>query len=447
MAADDRADERRVPPLDRPVPDDATIFALSSGAPPAAIGVVRISGTQAGAALAALHGALPPPRRATLGWLTDPADGERLDRALLLWLPGPGTATGEDLAELHLHGGRAVTTAVLSALARLPGLRPAEAGEFTRRAFANGVIDLAQAEGLADLLQAETEAQRRSAQALAGGALSRRVAAWQARILDLSAEVEAIIDHADEEDVPDTHAAVTAAAAAIAGEMAALLAQPPAERLRDGIRVVIAGPPNAGKSTLLNALAGRDAAIVSPVAGTTRDLIEAPLTLAGRPFLVVDTAGLREGGDEVERTGIARAEAAVAACDILIWLGDPIAAPVHPRRIIVHAKADQAARECLAEGADLSCSAVTGYGLQALVDRLVFASASLLPANGEVALHRRQRDAVHECVDGLSDTRCGDLLVVAEGLRLARRALDRITGRAGTEDVLNVLFSRFCIGK
>ena len=430
------------------MPEYPTIYALSSGSPPAAIGVVRISGPRAGPALEALHGRLPVVRRATLGALRDPATGDILDRALLLWMPGPATATGEDSAEMHLHGGRAVTAAVLAALGRVVGLRLAEPGEFTRRAFLNGIIDLPQAEGLADLIAAETEAERRNAQSLAGGALSRRVEAWRGQVLGLSAHMEATLDFADEDDVAEGDGVIVGEAAALVREMEAVLARPPAERLRDGIRVVIAGPPNAGKSTLLNAIAGREAAITSPQAGTTRDLIEVPLAIAGRPFLFIDTAGLREGGaGSIEQLGIAKAEVALAAADILLWLGSPEEAPEHRCRLIVHAQADLAARRCTPAGADLACSAITGEGIAELVDRISAEGRMLLPQDGELALNARQRSGIAECILALDDVSDRDAVIAAEGLRCARAALDRLTGRAGTEEMLDSLFGQFCIGK
>ena len=283
--------------MDAPTRD--TIFALSSGALPAGIGVVRVSGPNAAQALEKLAGILPEARRAmsaTLRW-----QGDMLDLALILWLPGPGTATGEDIAELHLHGGRAVVASVLDALGRQPGLRLAEPGEFTRRAFSNGKLDLAQAEGLADLLAAETEAQRRQALRQAEGGLGKLVGSWRERLLGLAARVEAAIEFAeDEDDVPALAPADLTGVAMLTVEMEAALSQPPAERLRDGVRIVVAGPTNAGKSSLINILAGREAAIASPIAGTTRDLIEIPVSIAGMPCLLIDSAGLREAGGQIE---------------------------------------------------------------------------------------------------------------------------------------------------
>jgi tRNA modification GTPase len=416
-----------------------TIYALSSGAPPAAIAVVRISGPAANAALATLAGALPEPRRATLAALRSGA--EVLDNALIIRFPAPHSATGEDIAELHLHGGRSVVAAVRAALAGMAGLREAEPGEFTRRAFENGRIDLAEAEGLADLLEAETESQRRAALALAGGALSRQVAAWQAEILALAAEVEAALDFSDEDDVAPLAADFGARLGALREELTSWLARPPAERLKDGLRIVIAGPPNAGKSSLLNALAERDAAIIAATPGTTRDLVEAPVAIAGAPFLLVDTAGLRESPDAIEAIGIERAQASIEAADLVLWLGDPAAPP--PRAIRVHAKADLGPP---AGAADIAVSAKTGAGLESLVRLLIRRSASLLPGEGEVALNRRHRAALQRTAAALDES-SPDLLIRAEALRQARAQLDRVTGRAGVEDMLDALFGRFCIGK
>lgn len=433
MEADARPDGREEELSD-------TIYALSSGAPPAAIAVVRISGPRADSALEALAGLLPAPRRATLAGLSD--GGEILDEALLLRFPGPASATGEDVAELHLHGGRSVVAAVLAALARLEGLRPAAPGEFTRRAFDNGRIDLAEAEGLADLLEAETESQRRAALALAGGALSRQIGTWQAELLALAASVEAALDFSDEDDVTPLATDFPERLDRLRQEMSSWLGRPPAERLKDGVRVVIAGPPNVGKSSLLNALIGSDAAITSAIAGTTRDLIEAPVAIGGLPFLLIDTAGLREPGDEIETIGVGRARASLGAADILLWLGDVREAPEGAVRI--HPKADLGPPS---GPADLSVSAMTGAGLDDLSRLLIQRSTRLLPVEGEVALNARHRAALRDAVDGLEEAGTADLLIVAESLRSARIALDRVTGKAGVEDMLDTLFGRFCIGK
>lgn len=426
--------------------------------PPAAIAVVRVSGPQAGAALRQLAGRLPEPRHASLADLRD-RDGAPLDRALMLWFPGPATATGEDLAELHLHGGRAVVAAVKTALAAMPGLRRAEAGEFTRRAFLNGRIDLAEAEGLADLLAAETESQRVQALGMASGHVSRAVAAWQDRLLTLMAGAEAELNFADEDDVEVGEGVaqrMIAGMTALADELGQWLARPAAEVIAEGLSVVIAGPPNAGKSTLINALAKRELAIVSPLAGTTRDVIETPLALDGIAMRFSDTAGLRtESADDIEMIGIDRAKAAVEGADILLWLGAPTDVPAHPRAILVAAQADRwkgdAAAEAEAARCDLTLSAATGEGMGRLHRMIVEMARTLLPREGEAALRQRQRAALSEAHDWLridaGSREASDLILLAERLRLASGALDRITGRAGVEDMLDTLFGRFCIGK
>ena len=426
--------------------------------PPAAIGVVRVSGPGAGDSLRALAGRLPDARRASLAELKD-ADGAALDRALILWFPGPATATGEDLAELHLHGGRAVVAAVEAALGAIPGLRRANPGEFTRRAFENGRIDLAEAEGLADLLAAETESQRVQALGMASGHVSRAVAAWQDRLLHLMAGAEAELNFADEDDVDVGEGAaqrLVAGMGGLAAELGTWLERPAAEVIAEGLSVVIAGPPNAGKSTLINALAQRELAIVSPIEGTTRDVIETPLALDGIAMRFSDTAGIRaEGADVVEAIGIDRARAAVEAADILLWLGPPKDAPAHPRAILVAAQADRwrgdAAAEARAAHCDLTLSAATGEGMDRLHTYIVAMARTLLPREGEAALRQRQRAALAEAKDWLTivagSREAGDLILLAERLRLAATALDRITGRAGVEEMLDALFGRFCIGK
>jgi tRNA modification GTPase len=413
---------------------------LSSGAPPAGVAIIRVSGPRAADALVALGRRLPEPRVATFRKLR--VDGELLDNTVILWLPGPKSATGEDVAELHMHGGRAVIARALAALGAMDGLREALPGEFTRRSFENGALDLSAAEGLGDLLLAETEGQRRAALALMGGTLSRQVMAWQDRLLALAAEVEAALDFSDEDDVAPLPDDFGPRVAALRAEMAAALARPGAERLKDGVRVVIVGPPNAGKSSLLNALAGREAAIVTAIPGTTRDLVEAPVAIGGIPFLLTDTAGLRDTGDAVEAIGVERARASLAAADIVLWLGRPAEAPDDAIR--VHAKADLSPPP---PDADLATSVVTGAGLDGLVERLQARARDLLPVPGEVALNARHRAAIADAAGALAEAAAPDLIVAAEALRAARVALDRVTGRAGVEDMLDALFGRFCIGK
>jgi tRNA modification GTPase len=404
--------------------------------------VVRVSGPRAGEALHALAGRLPEPRRAQAAVLRDAAGGE-LDRALVLWLPGPATATGEDIAELHLHGGRAVVAAVEAALAALPGLRKAQAGEFTRRAFANGKIDLAEAEGLADLLSAETELQRRTALTMAGGALSRQVDDWRQRVLGLAAQVEAVLDFGDEDDVAGLPDDFAPRVAALGDEIAAWLALPRAEALREGFRVVLAGPPNAGKSTLFNAIIEDEAAITAPTPGTTRDVLERSVALAGVPFTFVDTAGLRDSSDDaIEAQGMARARAALTRADLVLWLGPEGMGPAGAWEIA--AKCDVAPPAKQAVGAIVS--AATGAGMADLKAALVDHARTALPRPGEAALNARQHGLLREAQAALTDLSLNPL-ILAEQLRLARAAFDRLTGRASTEAMLDALFGRFCIGK
>ena len=422
----------------------STIFALSSGRPPAGIAVVRISGGEAGPTLERIAGFLPEPRVARLGAVRDPDNGELLDRALLLWMPGPATATGEDVVELHLHGGRAVVNGVLSMLKAQPGLREAEAGEFTRRAFENGRIDLNEAEGLADLLAAETASQRRSALVAADGVLSRRIGEWRSRLLAVAAGIEAAIDYSDEDDVgAGTVEEAFAQAEALRAEMTELLDRPAAERMRDGVRVVVAGPPNSGKSSLINALAGRNVAIESAIPGTTRDLIEVPIALGGVPIVLVDTAGLRDAADEIEAIGVARAFQATKAADIVLWLGDddpPLADAVLAIQSRADARPPHPTRLCV--------SARTGMNLSELANQIRDRANLLLPGEDSVALNQRQRALIREIADALAMLRRQqDLLLAAENTRMALSACERLSGRAGVEEMLDSLFARFCIGK
>jgi tRNA modification GTPase len=422
-----------------------TIFALSSGAPPAAIAVVRISGSKAAAALERLCGKLPRPREAKLASLRA-GDGSLLDQALVLWFPGPKSETGEDCAELHLHGGRAIVDAVYKELGKINGLRLAEPGEFTRRAFTNGQIDLLQVEGLADLVSAETELQRRAALGIAGGGLSREVNGWRERLLALSARVEAVLDFDDEDDVGGLDGRFAADLSDLAAEIRQALAAPSAEVLREGFRVALAGPPNAGKSSLFNYLVDMDAAIVTPIAGTTRDVLLRQVALDGVPFTFVDTAGLRdETADAVEGIGIARARQEIDVADCVLWLGPEGEGPdgaweIEPRGDLADRTRKRAAVHCV--------SAVTGAGMDELKRVLVEHARSAMPKPGEVALGRRQRESIQAAADALGGSASlRDPLIVAEHLREARAAFDRLVGRTATEDMLDALFGRFCIGK
>ncbi len=388
---------------------------------------------------------LPPPQTAGLRALRDPGSGELLDEALVLRFNSPASATGEDIVEFQCHGGRAVVDSIIAALASFPELRPAEPGEFTRRAFENGRIDLTEAEGLADLIEAETESQRKAAIALAEGGLRKQVAEWQGRLLLLSAVAERAIDHDEEDDhvLPD----LLDKCAGLKRDLEEWLHRPPVERLKDGIRVVIAGPPNSGKSSLINAIAGEERAIVTDIPGTTRDHIEVPLALDGVPLLLTDTAGLRDSTDEVESIGIARSSRLIEAADILIWLGNPNEIPARPQNILVHSKADLPERKTVPEGA-LAVSVLRGEGLSELLARVAQIARHLLPGEGTVALNQRQRQHIGEAASALSNACASpDIVIFAEDLRLARSSFDRLTGRAGVEDVLDALFSRFCLGK
>ncbi len=419
-----------------------TIFALSSGLPPAGIAVVRISGPMAGPVLAGMASGLPKPRFASFRRFVDPATDDPLDDGLALWFPGPKTATGEDLAELHLHGGRAVVSAVLEYLGQQQGLRLAQAGEFTRRAFENGRIDLAQAEGLADLLTAETESQRRSALALAEGALGHHVEQWRKLVLRESALIEAELDFSDEGDVAEAAPAERRALVALARNMELLLENPPAERLRDGVRIVLAGPPNVGKSSLFNILVGREAAIVTDVAGTTRDRLEAPVVMGGVPLLFVDTAGLRDQSvDIVEAMGIELTGQALSEADMILWLGDSDQAP--DGALLIASKSDLGQRK-----PGLAISVKTGEGLDLLREEILERAKALLPREGSLALNARHRSLVAGTVQDLQQAASSDdPLIAAEHLRSARGHLDALTGRAGVEDMLDALFGGFCIGK
>lgn len=433
-----------------------TIFALSSGRGPAGVAVVRVSGNRAGAAVLQLTGqdALPAPRVAALRALRDPETGEMIDQSLILWFPAPASFTGEDVVEFHVHGGPAVVSGVLAALARQDGLRPAEPGEFTRRAFLAGKMDLTQVEGLADLINAETEAQRRQALRQMQGVLTDLYEGWRTRLIRALAYVEADIDFSDEDDVPEhVSAQVRGAIEALSGEIAQHLADGSrGERLRDGLSVAIIGKPNAGKSSLLNALAKRDVAIVSNIAGTTRDIIEVHLNLGGYPVTLIDTAGLRETDDPVEAIGVARARARAEAADLRLHLTpfgeEP--APVDENTLAVITKVDLGDTASTgAQDGRFYISVMSGAGLGDLVAHLADWAGKALSGGESVLLTReRHRHALENCRVHLESAQFQpDLVLMAEDMRLAARALGRITGRVDVEDLLDVIFRDFCIGK
>lgn len=422
-----------------------TIFALSSGRPPAGVSIIRVSGPAAHAAGISMAGALPKARVAAVRELRDPTSRELLDDSLVLRFDGPASATGEDVVEFHCHGGRAVVDGVLSVLGSIEGLREALPGEFTRRAFENGRIDLTEAEGLADLIEAETEGQRKAALALAEGGFRKQIDLWRQSVLDLSAQAERAIDY-DDDDLP-TDPGMLRTTSELTVELEEWMERPRVEMLKDGVRVVVAGPPNVGKSSLINALTGSERAIVTDIPGTTRDHIEVPLSIAGLPMLLTDTAGLRETKDAVEAIGVQRAAALVDAADILVWMGDPEAAPRHARLIKVHARADLPGRGS-APGGSLAVSAMTGEGLGDLMERIVDLAEGLLPGDGAIAINRRQAALLGEAAAALQRAAAvSDPVLLAEEFRHARSAFDRLTGAAGMEDVLDALFSRFCLGK
>ena len=436
--------------------DQSTIFAPASGFGRAAVAVIRLSGPACAGVLKALAGALPPPRRLSLRTLRDPGGSGVLDKALVCWMPGPDTFSGEDMAELHLHGGLAVRAGVLRALAGLAGCRAAEPGAFTRRAVLNGRMDLTEAEGIADLIEAETEAQRRQALRQLEGALGRQVEAWRGEAIACLASAEAALDFTDEGDVDDAalDAALIRRVAALRDAVAAALADGRrGERLRDGFTVVLAGAPNVGKSTLLNALSRRDAAIVSDRPGTTRDAIEVRLDLGGLPVLLVDTAGLRDTEDAVEAEGIARSRRRIAGADLVLSLFSDAQPPVmHDHAgpvLLVRTKADLAAR--LGDGAAVAVSATTGSGMERLLSAITAQAEAALGGGDALLTRERHREALARCQLFLDRVAGADAAappeLVSEDLRLAVRALGEVAGRVGVEDVLDRLFASFCIGK
>lgn len=442
-----------------------TVFAPATAPGRAAVAVVRLSGPRSGEALSALAGRRPPPRRAVVRKLRDSA-GRVLDEALVLWMPNPASYTGEDSAELHLHGGPAVVAGVLEALAAL-GLRLAEPGEFTRRAFENGRLDLAQAEGVADLIEAETEAQRRQALDQLDGALGRAREAWRSDLVEALALFEAAVDFPDE-DLPEDVAARARPALErlLIALKLALDGVERAERVRDGYAIALTGAPNAGKSTLLNALSRREAAIVTATPGTTRDVIEVTLQLAGYKVILADTAGLRDTLDEVEAEGVRRARRRAEAADLRLWVVDGAGDEASPAPDVLRsgdlclvAKADlpvgDAAARALAEAASLGLDPhrLSAHrsediaALEAVLSRHVI--AALGSAEPPSATRLRHAALLAEAVQRLESALAlsEEPELAAEDVRLAARALDRITGKIGPEDVLDRIFSTFCIGK
>ncbi len=436
-----------------------TIFARASGAGQAAIAVLRLSGPGTAAAVARLAGKLPAPRQASLRRLRDPDGGEVLDEALVLWFPGPASYTGEDAAELHLHGGSAVVAAVTEALAGL-GCRPAEPGEFTRRAFLQGRMDLTQAEAIADLIAAETTAQRRQALRQADGALARLYGGWTERLTRILAQQEAAIEF-EMDDLPtDVADRAREAASTLAREIDAHLDDGKrGERLREGLSIAILGAPNAGKSSLLNALAGRDAAIVSPMPGTTRDIVECRLELGGVPAIIADTAGLRTSTDAIEQEGVRRALRRAEEADLLIIAFAADAPPDEetlallrqaPGTIIVATKCDLAPAPALdTPGTAIPTSARTGEGLDQLHQVLAREAARHAGLGEAPALTRsRHRAALTEAAEQLRLAERAPLPeLAAEGYRAALLAIGRVTGRVDVERILDSIFRDFCIGK
>lgn len=440
-----------------------TIYALSSGPGPAGIAVFRVSGPESGAALRALAGvaALPPPRVAIRVALIDPQDGAALDDGIAIWFPGPNSYSGEDMVELHVHGGPAVIAAMLRVLGASPGLRLAEPGEYTRRAFNAGKLDLTEAEGIADVIAAETEAQRRQAVRQADGALGRLYDGWREALVGAMAHYEAIIDFPDEELPREVVERVNHQISWLVDNIFRHLDDSRrGERLRQGLDIAIVGPPNAGKSSLLNRLARRDAAIVSERAGTTRDVIDVAMDLGGYPVILADTAGLREAADSIEEEGVRRARRRAEAADLRILVVDgqdeagfrAAIDLVDRSTILVLNKSDLGPAKIATDRPGLGMFAIsvrTGAGVDEFLDGLEAVVRDRIGLASQPVLTRvRHREALEECLDALRRSLGAPLPeMTAEDLRLATRALGRITGRIDVEEVLDVIFRDFCIGK
>lgn len=438
-----------------------TIFALSSGAGRSAVAIIRLSGPASADLLAGLAGGLPPPRELALRAIRDPLSGELLDRAVVVWLPAPRSFTGEDCAELHLHGSPAVISAVLSLLGGHPAARPADPGEFTRRAFLNGKLDLVEVEGLGDLLEARTASQRRQAMRQMSGAASSVFDGWRQKLLLIRADIEAVVDFADEPGVAEEAApGIDARIRALVADISqAVESAGVAEVVRDGVHVVLAGRPNTGKSSLLNCLAKREAAIVSDLPGTTRDVIEVSLDIKGIPVILTDTAGLRtDAGDAVEREGIRRSRDRIATADVVVWLwSTDVAGSRDPGQVLPHlilrnkSDLDSGLRRNESGSSELQISTHTGQGISDFIERL---SALLTDRYGDVEssllVSARQARAAQDSIRFLNNALGASphqLELKAEEIRLASEAVGRLTGRIGVEEWLGVIFSRFCIGK
>lgn len=439
-----------------------TIAAIATAPGKSGVAVLRVSGSKAGELCQAVtRKDLPAPRVASLRRFIDPASGEAIDQGLVIWFPGPASFTGEDMVEFQCHGSRAVMAALIDAMTGLAGCRLAEPGEFSHRAFDNGKLDLTEIEGLADLIEAETAAQRRQAIRQLGGELGRLYESWRERLVRALAHLEAAIDFADEDLPDDLSATAWGVIEPIAAEIARHLADGQrGERLRSGLDIAIVGPPNAGKSTLLNRLAGREAAIVSARAGTTRDIIELQMDLGGYPVILADTAGLRDTSDEIEREGVARARTRAERADLKLIVIDAAYWPAVPAEvagligadsIVVVNKVDRpaAALESRAGAPVLAISARDGLGLDALIAEIQSRAANLMASGSEPVITRaRHRMALEEVRESLGRARSAPSSeLVAEEVRRAVRSLGRITGRVDVEDLLDVIFRDFCLGK